>query len=65
METKKIIMHFHCAGVVSDEEVEVIKETKTTITVDDSDNERVFDKKTGKCLNDNTVFGARRTIDPQ
>lgn len=30
----------------------------------DSETKWVFNKKTGKCLNDNTMFGASRSINP-
>jgi len=56
-----IIMFFHCAGLVSEEEWEVTNIDENTIELG---NEWNFDKKTGKCLNDNNMFGAKRTIKP-
>ena len=62
-------MYFFMAGVVSEEELEVIEIDEDTVTLneegtDDEGNEvfRKFDRKTGKCLNDNTWMGARRYI---
>lgn len=68
----KIKMHFHCAGVTSNEEVTIKSVDEKTITITDTwhsdksgeEENGMFDRKTGKCLNDNTSFGARRTIDP-
>ena len=57
-----IRMRFDCFGVTSFEDVTVIKFDETTITVD---NEKVFDRKTGKCLNDNVYMGGKRSIKPQ
>lgn len=69
---QKIKMYFRCAGVVSEEEREVIAFNDKTITTDETlhpdkggEENEVFDRKTGKCLNDNTSFGGRRYIDPQ
>lgn len=70
---EKIKMFFSCAGVVSEEERIVKKFDDKTITTDETihpDNSKKeeyekFDRKTGRCLNDNTMFGGRRFIDPQ
>lgn len=56
-------MYFHCAGVVSEEQLDVIAVDKTTITLDDGEIERKFERKSGKCLNDNNFLGAKRTVD--
>ena len=61
----KITLNFHCAGVVSHEEMTVLYFDDETITTDDTEGGRIFDRKTGKCLNDSTSFGSKRTIDPQ
>lgn len=65
--SKTLTMNFHLAGVVSHEDYDVINEDEKTITLGDlnnSETEWVFNKKTGKCLNDDTTFGARRSIKP-
>lgn len=62
-----MIMNFHYAGVVSEEEWDIIDEDSKTITLGDTfnpDDAWKFDKKTGRCLNDKTDFGARRSIKP-
>jgi hypothetical protein len=61
---KEVTMYFHLAGVVSEEVLPVHEETEKTISLKDDDTIWQFDKKTGKCLNDNTAFGAKRTIKP-
>ena len=68
---QKIKLYFHCAGVVSEEERVVKKFNKDFVWTDetihpDSGGEELerFDRKTGKCVNDNTMFGAKRRIDP-
>lgn len=64
----KVTMLFHCAGVVSEEEVTVMNVDGCTIAVDDIfDTEfgeayRLFNTNTGKCLNDSNYFGAKRTL---
>lgn len=55
-----IIMHFHCAGVVLDEEWEVTDVSDKHIYLENW----IFDKTSGRCINDDNTFGARRTIDP-
>jgi|GEM_PF-2960898 len=67
-----VTMYFRCAGVTSEEQLEVKTVHKdgtisvTDIWTSDSGKEDYgrFDLKTGKCLNDNTFFGASRRIDP-
>ena len=55
-----VIMLFHCAGLVSEEEWEVVTVHKdNTITLD---NEKRFSLEDGSCLNDDTTFGAKRTL---
>lgn len=62
---KKIKMSFHCAGVTSFEDLKVMSENDTTIELERGEGVVwIFNKKTGKCLNDETSFGARRTIEP-
>lgn len=64
---EKIIMHFYCAGMVSDEQETVsdIDEKRNIIYLDnDCDDAWMFDMETGRCLNDNTAFGCKRFIDP-
>lgn len=69
---KKITLYFHAAGVISEED-RIIKDidakvitTDTTLHPDKGGEEyERFDRKTGKCLNDNTIFGCKRRIDPQ
>lgn len=57
-----IKFNFHAFGVVSQEETEIIEITKDYIQISDGDPEYKFDRKTGKCLNDNTDFGCRRSL---
>lgn len=69
---QKIKLFFRCAGCVS-EESRIIKSfdektiiTTTTISPDCGGEEyEMFNRKTGKCKNDNTSFGASRYIEPQ
>jgi len=58
----KITLNFHCAGVTSHEEMTILEFDNKTVTTDDCEEGRIFDRKTGKCLNDNASFGAKRTI---
>lgn len=64
----KVTMLFHCAGVVSEEELTVIKVDGDIITTDEvfytkeKDEYRKFNTKNGKCLNDSNYFGAKRTL---
>lgn len=64
-------LYFRCAGVVSEENRTVRTVTKDCITTDETlhpdkggEEYEKFDRKTGKCLNDNTMFGGSRRIDP-
>lgn len=62
-----ITVFFRCCGVTSNEEETVIKEDADYIWIEDanpSGDSYKFDKKTGRCLNDNTTFGASRFITP-
>ena len=60
------IMLFHCAGVVSEEEQEVLAvhkdNTITLLTDDDARKCKRFSLKDGSCLNDTTDFGCWRTL---
>lgn len=61
----KATMNFHCAGVVSQEEYEVCLIDGDSITLstdEDIDKCYKFNIKTGACINDNTTFGAKRTL---
>lgn len=60
----KIIMYFHGAGVTSEEEHEILSFDVKSVTIDDGDDGRTFDRKTGKCLNDNNFGCFYRTIKP-
>lgn len=57
-----IKINFHLAGIVSSEKATVTKVTKEYIQIDDGEPEYRFDKKTGKCINESSYFGAYRTI---
>ena len=62
---EKAIMQFHCCGIVSEENHKIIKKDGDIITLDtDEDLDKCyrFNLKTGKCLNDNTALGAKRTL---
>ena len=59
-----ITMYFHGAGVTSEEKCEVLKINETTVTINDGDDGRKFNRKTGECLNDNNFMEFSRTIDP-
>lgn len=67
-----IIMYFDSFGLTSKEEQIILEVTDDTIIVDDTvhpdgkDEEEylTFDRKSGKCLNDNTFMGSKRRIDP-
>lgn len=66
-----IDLYFTMGGVTSVEKRMVVGLDRNTITTDneitpDNSSEReneIFSRTTGKCLNDNTSFGARRSID--
>lgn len=66
METgDKITMYFHATGVVSKSEEIIHRVDEMLIELKSEEVFGfIFDRKTGKCLNDNTFGGARRTIDP-
>jgi len=52
-------------GLASEEEYDIIEETNEYIVLNtDEDPSECFkfDKKTGKCLNDNNSFGAKRQL---
>jgi hypothetical protein len=56
----KVTMLFWYAGLVSEEQSEVYKAHKDgTVTLV---NDFRFDVKSGRCLNDNTWDGARRSL---
>ena len=56
----KVTMLFHYAGLVSEESQAVYKVHKDgTVTLV---NDFRFDIKNGRCLNDNTFGGAKRTL---
>lgn len=61
----KVTMLFHGFGEVSEEEYSVVKVEGDIITLD-TDEEPAkcyrFDTKTGRCLNDNTYMGCKRTL---
>ena len=56
----KIVMFFHCAGLVSKEECEITNFDNETVELDD---QWIFNKSDGTCINDNTFMGAKRTIE--
>lgn len=66
----KIKMYFRLMGVISTETREVrsvyrnVITTTSTLHTERGEEYEKFDKTTGKCLNDNRAFGARRYIDP-
>jgi hypothetical protein len=70
---EKIKMYFSVAGMKSYNKVTIKEFTDTTITITDTwhadksgvEENGIFDRKTGKCLNDNTNMGASRYIKPQ
>lgn len=60
-----VTMLFHYAGLVSEEQYEIAKVDKHIVTLDTDEDKAKrfrFDAKTGACLNDNTTFGACRTL---
>ena len=61
----KIEFNFHGFGLTSKEEAVIYKVTKEYIQIDAEDEECMykFCRKTGKCLNDNTYMGCKRTMD--
>jgi len=64
---KKVTMFFHCAGIISKEKFEIREETDTIVILDTDENINrcfIFNKNTGQCLNDETIFDCKRTIKP-
>ncbi len=61
----KIKFNFHGFGTVSKEEAIIWEVTKDYIQIEAEDEEYryKFCRKTGKCLNDNTYMGCKRTMD--
>lgn len=59
-------MYFKLAGITSLEDEEVAKEDGKYIYIQRDEDGRFwqFEKKSGKCINDYTAFGAKRYIDP-
>lgn len=66
METgDKISMYFHFNGLVSESEETIHRIDENLIELKSEEVFGfIFDRKTGRCLNDNTFGGARRTITP-
>lgn len=62
----KVTIDFHCAGVVSHQDEPILEVTETHITIGDEETEEQYQYKfsrlTGKCENDNTMFGAKRVL---
>lgn len=61
----KVLFQFHLAGVTSEAKVKVTKVTSTFFETEErGENDRPyrFDLVTGECLNDDTSFGARRSV---
>lgn len=58
----KIKFNFHGFGLVSQAETTVTKIGRDYIQIEEGEPEYKFDKITGKCLNDNTYMGCRRTL---
>ncbi len=61
----KTQFNFHGFGVISKEEATIHKITKEYIQIDAEEEKYMykFCRKTGRCLNDNTGMGCRRTMD--
>lgn len=62
---EKMIMIFKCAGVDTEEELNVRAKTEDTVTLDTDEDIsccKVFNLKTGKCLNDTVAFGCSRRL---
>lgn len=60
----KITMYFHGFGVTSEEECTILYFDDKIVSISDLEDGRNFDRKTGKCLNDNNYMGCYRTIIP-
>jgi hypothetical protein len=61
---KTLTMFFHCAGITSEEQWSVKERNLSKTILSEGESEWIFDTITGKCLNDDNTFGARRTIAP-
>lgn len=62
---KKITMYFHCAGVVSEQRMDILEDTRFTIVLDGGqDCPYIFLKQSGKCLNESSELGCYKTIRP-
>jgi hypothetical protein len=57
-----IKFNFHGFGVISQEETEITEITENYIQISHGEPEYIFDRATGRCLNDNTDFGCRRSL---
>lgn len=70
---QKIKLYFRCAGVISEEERTIDRFNKQFIWTDElihpnggkKEQPEKFDRRNGRCVNDNTMFGTCRSIDPQ
>jgi len=60
-----ITMSFSCFGETSKEKWRVCKFDDNEVTLENDCDEYVFDRKTGRCKNDNAMWGAKRNIKPQ
>lgn len=61
----KAVMIFKMGGIASEEECTIIAVNGDNIQLDtdeDPDKCKIFCTKTGKCLNDDTTFGASRSL---
>ena len=61
----KIEINFHAYGLISKQLETICEVTNSYIQIDAEDEKYKykFCRKTGKCLNDNTFNGSKRTID--
>lgn len=62
---KKLKMYFHAFGVTSETMEKVVAESVNFISLqrDEDGNVWKFDKRDGRCVNDNTGIYGTRTID--
>ena len=67
----KIRMKFSLQGMASFETYKILHIDDYTVVIDEdgTDNSglhvfRAFKRKTGECVNDNNMFGAKRSINP-
>jgi len=58
----KIKFNFHGFGVVSQEDTIITEVNDNYFQISHGEPEYRFNKKTGKCLNDNTDMGCYRTV---